>query len=509
MSALSVVFAALKLVLPARSFARRGLFAGAVWLASTVPFIAALLLSTTALAASEGGAITDLTPITELKTAIDTVWVLFAAFLVFWMNAGFALLESGFCRKKNTVNILSKNFVVFALTTISFYVVGFAIMFGNGNDYFGQEGFLVGKDASAFSSLSWTNVPLGAKFFFQLVFAGTAATIISGAVAERIRYSAFLIFSVIMGAFIYPVAGHWIWGGGALAKNGMLDFAGSTVVHSVGGWSALAGILILGSRRGKYTADGTPMPILGHNMTSATLGTFILWLGWFGFNGGSTMAANPEAISHVVVVTNLAGSVGATVATLYTWFRVGKPDIGLTCNGCLAGLVAITAPCAYVSAPSALVIGGIAGFLVVEAVLIFDRLRIDDPVGALSVHLVCGVFGTLSLGLFGNLEIAKAVGGVDLKSAGLLVGGGTAQLLEQARGATVVGLYAFLASSAVWWLLGQTNGLRVSAEAEDIGLDLAEMGMEAYPSDLPVTASSVRPNPVVVVPPQPALSRRS
>lgn len=467
-----------------------------------------LALPSTALAASDGGAITDLTPIVELKTTIDTVWVLVAAFLVFWMNAGFALLESGFCRAKNTVNILSKNFVVFGLTTIAYYFVGFAIMFGNGNDYFGMQGWMVGSDEGAFSSLSWTSVPLGAKFFFQLVFAGTAATIISGAVAERIRYSAFLIFSLVMGALIYPVGGHWIWGGGTLGKSGMLDFAGSTVVHSVGGWAALAGILILGPRRGKYTDDGTPMPILGHNMTSATLGTFILWLGWFGFNGGSTMAANPEAISHVVLVTNLAAAAGATAATLYTWLRVGKPDIGLTCNGCLAGLVAITAPCAYVSNSSALVIGTIAGFLVVEAVLMFDRLRIDDPVGALSVHLVCGVFGTLSLGLFGNLEIAKSVGGVDLKSAGLLVGGGAAQLLEQARGATVVGLFVFLASSAVWWILNQTNGLRVSVEAEEIGLDLAEMGMEAYPSEFPGAASPARNTPVVVAP-QPALSRRT
>lgn len=466
------------------------------------------LLSNVALAASDAPEITDLAPITDLKVTIDTVWVLLCAFLVFWMNAGFALLESGFCRAKNTVNILSKNFVVFALTTVSFFLFGFGIMFGNGNDYIGLTGWFVGKDESAFSALSWTSVPLSAKFFFQLVFAGTAATIISGAVAERIRYSAFLVFSLIMGAFIYPVTGHWIWGGGALAQSGMLDFAGSTVVHSVGGWCALSGILILGPRRGKYTEDGTPMPILGHNMTSATLGTFILWLGWFGFNGGSTMAANPEAISHVVVVTNLAGAMGATSATMYTWLRVGKPDLGLTCNGCLAGLVAVTAPCAFVSGASAVIIGAIAGVVVVEGVLLFDRLRIDDPVGALSVHLVCGVFGTLALGLFGDVGIAKAVAGADLKSAGLFVGGGAAQLLEQARGVTVVGLFTFLSSSAVWWVMRQTIGLRVSAEAEQVGLDLAEMGMEAYPDDLLLAPNPIRPNPVVVAP-QPALSRRS
>jgi Amt family ammonium transporter len=474
-----------------------------VFAALAITFVPASVL-----AASDDGIITDLAAVTDLKNTIDTVWVLFCAFLVFWMNAGFALLESGFCREKNAVNILSKNFVVFALTTVSFYFVGFAFMFGNGNDYFGLQGWLVGTDEKAFSSLSWTSVPLSAKFFFQLVFAGTAATIISGAVAERIRYSAFLIFSLVMGAFIYPIGGHWIWGGGTLAKNGMLDFAGSTVVHSVGGWCALAGILILGPRRGKYADDGTPMPILGHNMTSATLGTFILWLGWFGFNGGSTMSANPNAISHVVVVTNLAAAIGATVSTAYTWLRVGKPDLGLTCNGCLAGLVSITASCAYVSSHSALVIGGIAGVLVVEGVLMFDRLRIDDPVGALSVHLVCGVFGTLCLGLFGDLEIAKSIGGVDLKSAGLLLGGGAGQLLEQARGATVIGLFTFLASSAVWWVMSQTIGLRVSEEAELVGLDLTEMGMEAYPKELPVSPLAAR-NPPVIVAPQPALSRRT
>src|SRR6185295_5593199 len=312
----------------------------------------------------------------------------------------FALLESGFCRRKNAVNILAKNFMVFAITSLIYYAVGFGIMYGNGNGILGMTGWFVPDDADAFRALHWTSVPVYAKFFFQLVFAGTAATIVSGAVAERIHYSAFLIFSVVMGAFIYPVAGHWIWGGGFLSTLGMRDFAGSSVVHSVGGWAALAGIIFLRPRIGKYGRDGTPKAIPGHNMTSATLGTFILWLGWFGFNPGSVMAAHPAAISHIVLTTNLAAAAGAVLGTLYTWLRIGKPDLGLTCNGCLAGLVSITASCAYVSGPSALLIGALGGVIVVEGVLFFDRLRLDDPVGATSVHLLGGIFGTLCVGLF-------------------------------------------------------------------------------------------------------------
>lgn len=431
----------------------------------------------------------------ELKLALDTVWVLFAGFLIFFMNAGFALVESGFCRKKNTVNILAKNFVVFAVTTLIFYVVGFGIMFGNGNDYLGMTGWFVPEDAELYESLSWTSVPVAAKFFFQLVFAGTAATIVSGAVAERIHYGAFIIFSVAMGALIYPLAGHWVWGGGFLGTGGMFDFAGSTVVHSVGGWAALSGILFLGPRIGRYRKDGGANAFPGHNMTSATLGTLILWLGWFGFNPGSTMAANPQAISHILLTTNLAAAAGAVVGTVYTWVRLGKPDLGLTCNGCLAGLVAVTASCAFVSGPVAILIGAIGGFLVVEGVLFFDKLKLDDPVGATSVHLVNGVFGTLCVGLFGSVEIAKSVAGVDLASAGLLLGGGAAQLLIQLKGVVVVGVFAFGASSLVWFVLKKTMGIRVAADAEEMGLDQAEMGMEAYPEEIPRTALAMDGEP--------------
>jgi ammonium transporter, Amt family len=357
-------------------------------------------------------------------------------------------------------------------------------MFGNGNQFFGMTGWFVPNDAELFQALNWTSVPVYAKFFFQLVFAGTAATIVSGAVAERIHYSAFLVFSVAMGALIYPVVGHWIWGGGLLATSSMFDFAGSSAVHSVGGWAALAGILFLGPRSGKYARDGRPMAIPGHNMTSATLGTFILWLGWFGFNPGSTMAANPNAISHILLTTNLAAAAGAVMGTVYTWLRLGKPDLGLTCNGCLAGLVSITAGCAFVTPQAALLIGAVGGIIVVEGVLVFDRLRLDDPVGATSVHLLNGIFGTLCIGLFGDAEVAKTVAGVELLSNGLFFDGQTAQLVAQARGVLVVGVFSFFSSSLVWWLIKHTIGVRVSPDAEEAGLDQSEMGMEAYPEDM-------------------------
>ena len=339
------------------------------------------------------------------KVALDTVWTLITAFLVFWMNAGFALVESGMCRIKNAVNILSKNFIVFALSSLAFFVVGWGLMFGNGNSFIGLEGlwFIGGADNSpatgdaymgVYSAINWTGIPLYAKFFFQLVFAGTAATIVSGCVAERIKYLSFILFSVLLVGIAYPITGHWIWGGGWLATYGFWDFAGSTVVHTVGGVAGLVGILMLGPRIGKYKADGTVNAIPGHNMTSATLGCLILWLGWFGFNPGSTMAADPGAISHILLTTNMAAAMGLLTATATAWIVLGKPDLGMTINGCLAGLVAITAPCAFVSVGSSVIIGGAGGILVVLAVLFFDKVKLDDPVGALAVHLANGVFGT-------------------------------------------------------------------------------------------------------------------
>ncbi|MCS7223852.1 MAG: ammonium transporter [Armatimonadetes bacterium] len=429
-----------------------------------------------------------------LQLIADTLWVLLTAFLVFWMNAGFALVESGFCRAKNTANILAKNFVVFAITTLAYGAVGFAFMFGDGNNFIGWKGLMLTGEHNApavllglakeyrgdYSALSWTYVPLMAAFLFQLVFAGTAATIVSGAVAERIKYSAFIVFSFLMGTIIYPIVGHWIWGGGWLADRGMFDFAGSTVVHSVGGWAALTGAAMLGPRLGKYGPEGKVNPIPGHNMTSATLGVFILWLGWFGFNPGSTMAANPSAIARIAVTTNIACAASAFVSTLWAWLRLGKPDLSMMLNGGLAGLVAITAPCAFVSPTSAAIIGVIAGVLVVESVLFFDRVRIDDPVGAISVHLTNGIWGTLALGLFA--EPFADLGSAQPKP-GLFMGGDHTQFVVQLTGVVAVGAYTFAVSLVCWAFIKALMGLRVSEEEEVLGLDIGEMGMEAYPGD--------------------------
>ncbi|NLJ49434.1 MAG: ammonium transporter [Candidatus Atribacteria bacterium] len=426
----------------------------------------------------------------DYKVTLDTIWVIVASILVFFMNLGFAMVESGFNRSKNTVNILSKNFIVFAVSTLGFLMLGWGLMFGNGNTFIGLKGwfFLNGLDNSpaigdnyhgVYSALSWVSVPLLAKFFFQLVFCGTAATIVSGAVAERIKYLSFILFSFIMTIFIYPVTGHWIWGGGWLQKLGMLDFAGSTVVHSVGGWAALAGIIVLGPRFGKYGNNGKITPIPGHNLSIATIGTFVLWFGWFGFNPGSTMAADFKAISHIVVTTNTAAAAATLSATITSWIILGKPDLGMTLNGCLAGLVAITAGCAFVSIVSSLIIGLISGLLVVLSVIGFDRLKLDDPVGALSVHLINGIFGTLAVGLFSQNNI----GGIASPN-GLFFGGGIKLFLAQLTGMLTVGAYVFLVSFIVWQVLKVTLGIRVSLQEEIQGLDIGEHGNYAYPEFL-------------------------
>jgi len=425
----------------------------------------------------------------ELKVALDTLWVAIAAFLVIFMNAGFGMLETGMCRQKNAVNILTKNLIVFALATLAFWVIGFGIMFGDGTPFFGLNGFLLqGADNSpavgdaayqgVFSSLSWAGVPLSAKFLFQLAFAGTAATIVSGAVAERIKFIDFLIFSLLLVGIAYPITGHWIWGGGWLADAGFWDFAGSTVVHSVGGWAALMGAAILGPRIGKYS-DGRINAIPPHNLSIATLGCLILWLGWFGFNPGSTMAADANAIAHIALTTNLAAAAGGTVACFVAWGYLGKPDLSMIINGILAGLVGITAPCAWVNLGSAVIIGAIAGALVVFSVTFFDKIRIDDPVGALSVHLVCGLWGTLAVGLF-------AVGGspdgiyAEGPNAGLFFSGGIQPLFIQLAGALAVGGMTVLLSTIFWVALKATLGIRVTREEELEGLDIGEHGMEAY-----------------------------
>ncbi len=422
----------------------------------------------------------------ELTIALDTIWVLLTASLVFFMNLGFALVESGFCRAKNTVNILSKNFIVFAISCLAFYVFGWGLMFGNGNGFVGFEGLLSlrGADnspatgdayAGAYKAIAWTGIPLFAKFFFQLVFAGTAATIVSGAVAERIKYLSFIVFSFLLVAFVYPITGHWIWGGGWLATAGMWDFAGSTVVHSVGGWAALAGVLVLGPRLGKYGPKGEAHPILPHSMTSGVIGCFVLWLGWFGFNPGSTMASDPNAIAHVFMTTNTAAFMALLSATALNWLWDGKPDLGMSVNGCLAGLVAITAPCAFVTVNAALIIGFLAGLIVVCAVKLLDALQIDDPVGAIPVHLFNGVFGTLCVGLFAVDKITGAATG-----NGLFSGGGATLLIAQLKGIAAVGAYTLVASFIFWYGIKMTIGLRVSKEEEEEGLDLGEHGQVAY-----------------------------
>lgn len=466
--------------------------------------LAILAVATPVFAEDAAKAAIDPATLSSMRVGLDTVWVLVTAMLVFWMNAGFALVESGLCQSKNCVNILCKNFIVFAISTISFWVLGWGLMFGDGNPWIGTSGlwFVSGTDNSpalgeayaamnpfstakyegVYSSINWTPTPLWAKFFFQLVFAGTAATIVSGAVAERIKVGSFILFSFLLVALVYPVTGHWIWGGGYLGSNNFRDFAGSTVVHSVGGWAALAGVIVLGPRLKKFK-DGKINPIPGHNMTSAALGVLILWLGWFGFNPGSTMAAmDGTAISHILVNTNIAAATASVAALLTAWALLKKPDFSMTLNGCLAGLVAITAPCAFVTIQSGAIIGVIAGIIVVPAVIFFDKVKIDDPVGALSVHLVNGIWGTLALGLFyngkaenGDGAIANTVAALD---TGLTRG---QQFLVQLKGVVMVGGFVFVASLILWYLLKVVMGIRVSPDEEREGLDIGEHGNEAYP----------------------------
>jgi Amt family ammonium transporter len=426
--------------------------------------------------------------ISNTKVVVDTLWVLLTAMLVFWMNAGFAMLEAGLQQAKNCVNICAKNFVVFAVSSLAFWFIGWGLMFGDGNGFIGLKGLfmLSGADNSpatgaayqgVYSSIGWATVPFLAKFFFQLVFAGTAATIVSGAVGGRIKLHSFVVFSFILVAFMYAITGHWIWGGGWLAVRGFWDFAGSTVVHSVGGWAALAGVIVLGPRIGKYRSDGSVNPIMGHNMAIATLGTLILWLGWFGFNPGSTMAAVPADISRICITTNSAAAMGALTAYVTAIFLLGKPDLSMILNGCLAGLVAITAPCAWVSIGASLVIGGIAGILVVLVVLFFDKLKLDDPVGVFGVHLANGIWGTLAVGLF---ACAPYAGGAAQPPLGLFYGGGMTSLINQLIGVVTVGAFTFGISLVVWYAIKLVMGVRVTREEEIRGLDISEHGMEAY-----------------------------
>jgi ammonium transporter, Amt family len=412
----------------------------------------------------------QLEAVPEAKYWVDTIWTIITAMLVFFMQAGFAMVEGGFTRAKNTGNIMMKNLMDFCMGSIAFWLVGFGIMFGNGNPFFGTTGFMVAPGTGQlYDALAWTSVPTLTAWFFQLVFAATAATIVSGAMAERTKFSAYLAYSFVISLVFYPVVGHWIWGGGWLATLGMLDFAGSTVVHSVGGWFALAGAIVLGPRIGKYDKHGKPLAIPGHSLSLATLGTFILWFGWFGFNPGSTMGADVELMSLTAVNTNLAAAAGAIAATATAWIFLGKPDVGMALNGALAGLVAITCSCAFVAPWAAIVMFGVLpGVIVVLAVVMFDRIGVDDPVGAISVHGICGSFGTLFLGLFHTEK-------------GLLYGGGTSFFFAQLIGVVSVFAFCFVSGYILFQVLAATMGLRVTEEEEIEGLDVGEHGNIAYP----------------------------
>lgn len=418
---------------------------------------------------------------------IDTLWVFLTAILVFFMNLGFAAVEAGFARSKNTVNILSKNFIVFAVSSIGFLLLGWGLMFGSDNPFLGTENLWIlgNADLSVYDNTLTSDVPFWGKFFFQLVFCGTAATIVSGAVAERVKYVSFIIFSFVLTLFIYPVVGHWIWGGGWLADLGFMDFAGDSAVHSVGGWAALSGAMILGPRIGKYDKSGKPRAIPGHNMSLAVIGLFVLWLGWFGFNPGSTMSfQNPADVMHILMTTNTSAIAAVLTSTITAWVVLGKPDLGMTVNGCLAGLVAITGGCAYITIEMSLLIGAVAGVFVVFAVMFFDRIKIDDPVGATSVHLGCGVLGTICVGLFAKEGVTT------LSTAnGLFYGGGAKLLGTQLLGIAAIGVFVFATSSVVWFVLKKTVGIRVSREEEIAGLDIGEHGNMAYPDFAPAVES--------------------
>ncbi|MBN2964396.1 ammonium transporter [Sulfurospirillum sp. T05] len=392
----------------------------------------------------------------DVKYVLDGFLFVIMGALVMWMAAGFAMLEAGLTRSKNTATILTKNITLYALAGITYYFIGYNLMYGDGNALSGSIGPVVAESGGDY--------PTMADFFFQMVFVATAASVVSGTIAERMKLWPFIIFVFVLTSFIYPLQGHWTWGGSELGGllEGFSDFAGSTIVHSVGGWAALAGVLLLGARKGKYSKDGSIKAIPGSNLPLATLGTFILWLGWFGFNGGSQLALGSkddiDGIASVIASTNMAAAAGAITAMILTQLIYKRVDLTMVLNGALGGLVAVTAG-PDLGMNVAFIDGIVGGILVVLAVPFFDKLRIDDPVGALSVHLVCGIWGTLAVGIF-NPDVS---------------------ILAQIKGIVVIGLFVFIASFIVWYILKITMGIRVSEEVEYEGLDVHECGLEAYP----------------------------
>ena len=412
----------------------------------------------------------------ELVSAIDAVWVVVAAILVMFMQPGFALVEAGFTRAKNAGNIIMKNFMDFAVGSLMYWAVGFGLAYGGTS----LGGFL------AYGDFFMSNPERSLEWFFQVVFAATAATIVSGAMAERTKFSAYLLYTPFITGLIYPIVTHWVWSGqGWLGNLGYVDFAGSGVVHLVGGAAALAGVLTLGPRIGKYDEHGKPLPIPGHSLTLGALGVFILWFGWYWFNAGSTLAAVGADIAGVAVTTTLAAAAGALAAMIAAWIYpvYGKPDVGLTLNGALAGLVGITAGTADVGNLAAVIIGLVAGLVVVISIVGMERIGIDDPVGAISVHGVAGVWGVLAVGLFAT-------------DGGLLYGGGFSQLGAQAVGALAIGAWAFTTSLIVIRVIDRIWGIRVSAEEEITGLDRMEHGAEAYPEFMEQIAPAELLDPV-------------
>ena len=404
------------------------------------------------------------TAVTNNLFTVNNLWMMIATALVFIMHLGFATLEAGLTRSKNTVNILFKNSIIPGIGLLTYALVGFNLMYPGAEytgGFFGFAGFGIGTDADGLTSAYNIGYTYWTDFLFQGMFAATAATIVSGAVAERIKLPTFLVFSTLFVAISYPITGMWKWGGGFLNEMGFYDFAGSTLVHSVGGWGALTGIIFLGARKGKYLKNRI-QPLPGHSMPLATIGVFLLWLGWFGFNGGSVLSADPGLVSLVLVTTSLAAAAGGVGAMLTTWNVYKTPDITMLLNGILAGLVGITAGADLMSPLESIIIGFISGVIVVFSVSLFDKIKLDDPVGALSVHLVCGIFGTLAVGLFGS----KA---------------GLGQLWTQFIGVISVGAFTLAFSTILWIVLKKTMGLRVSEAEELEGLDVGEHGMESYP----------------------------
>jgi Amt family ammonium transporter len=404
-------------------------------------------------------------PTASIGLTASNIWMMVATFLVFIMHLGFASLEAGLTQSKNTVNILFKNTMIPAIGLLTYAWVGFNLMYpGEFNGYIGFAGFGLPFPtvAGGFLDLSYNEgYTYWTDFLFQGMFAATAATIVSGAVAERIKLSSFLVFSTIFVGLVYPVVGSWKWGGGWLDSMGFYDFAGSTLVHSVGGWGALVGAIMLGARKGKFV-DGRIKPIPGHSLPLATIGVFLLWLGWFGFNGGSVLSADPALVSLTLVTTCIAAAAGIVGAMVATWTISKKPDLSMVLNGCLAGLVGITAGADQMGLGSSFAIGIIAGGLVVVSVMTIDKLKVDDPVGAISVHLVCGIWGTLAVGLFGAMA-------------------GVKQFTTQLIGVGAYGITTAIAAIVIFTIVKVTMGLRVSEEEELEGLDLGEHGLEAYP----------------------------